>query len=131
MISIDTNIVVRLITRDDDLQYHKAKTLIEKHEIFIADTVVLETVWVLGYAYQYGRQAICAALNCLFGLSNVHLSQPGIIADAISWYGQGMDFADALHLSLSRCNRVLYTFDKNFIQKAKDLKLKPIVQIPS
>ncbi|TLS78468.1 type II toxin-antitoxin system VapC family toxin [Mariprofundus erugo] len=130
MIAIDTNMVVRLITRDDDLQYHKAKVLLEEQEVLIVDTVVLESVWVLGYAYGYDRQRIFDALSCLFGLPNVHLFHPDAVADALSWYGQGMDFADALHLSGCRSTRAFYTFDKKFIKKAKGLKLKPPVQLP-
>ncbi|MDX8395541.1 MAG: type II toxin-antitoxin system VapC family toxin [Mariprofundaceae bacterium] len=130
MISVDSNIIIRLITRDDDLQHRKAKALFEKNEVFITDTVILETVWMLSYAYQYNRSQICAALNCLFGLPNIHITQPKIIADTISWYEQGLDFADALHLSTSHSQKEFYTFDKKFTQKAKTLNLKPTVQIP-
>jgi len=131
MIAIDTNVIVRLITQDDKLQYHKALRLIEKHEVLIADTVVLETVWVLTYAYQYNCKAVCSALRCLFGLANIHLSQPAMIADAINWYENGMDFADALHLSTTRSCHDFYTFDKKFIRKASELKLNAVMHPPA
>ena len=47
MVAIDTNIIVRLLTRDDESQYKKVLALFKKHDIFIADTVILETEWVL------------------------------------------------------------------------------------
>lgn len=43
MIAIDTNIIVRFLTRDDEKQYKKAYTVFQQNEIFIPDTVVLET----------------------------------------------------------------------------------------
>jgi len=47
MISIDTNVIVRLLTQDDPVQFKKSQELFKNHEIFITDTVVLETEWVL------------------------------------------------------------------------------------
>jgi len=78
MIAVDTNVVVRLLTHDDEQQYDASIQLVENHQVLIVDTVVLETVWVLAYAYQYDRDKIFHALNCLFGLANIHLSQPAM-----------------------------------------------------
>lgn len=43
IIAIDTNILVRLITQDDELQYQQSLRLFENKNIFIPDTVILET----------------------------------------------------------------------------------------
>ena len=51
MIAIDTNIVVRFITKDDELQYQQSLALFKNKNIFIADTVILETEWVFRFAY--------------------------------------------------------------------------------
>ena len=40
VIAVDTNVVVRLLARDDEVQYQASRTLFETHEIFIPDTVV-------------------------------------------------------------------------------------------
>jgi len=53
MIAIDTNIVVRFLTHDDAVQYKKAYKLFNEHDVFIADTVILETEWVLRFAYNF------------------------------------------------------------------------------
>ncbi len=47
MISVDTNVVVRLLTGDDQNQFKKAKALFEKAKIGIMTTVILECEWVL------------------------------------------------------------------------------------
>ncbi|MBK6617096.1 MAG: hypothetical protein IPG31_01600 [Nitrosomonas sp.] len=52
MIAIDTDVVVRLLTRDDAAQYEKAYQLFEKQNVFIGDTVILETEWVLRFAFK-------------------------------------------------------------------------------
>jgi len=131
MIAIDTNIVVRLITHDDEQQYDEAIRLIETHQVLIVDTVILETVWVLAYAYQYDRHNIYHALNCLFGLANIHLTQATMMADVMACYEQGMDFADALHLALSRSTHQFYTFDKKFIKRAASMNVSTVVLPPA
>ncbi len=120
MVAIDTNIIVRLLTRDDESQYKKALALFEKYDIFIADTVILETEWVLRYAYNFGQASICNSFKKVFGLSNIHLSNPSRIALAIQWHGEGLDFADALHLSQCQEYERLYTFDSKFSSKAAE-----------
>ncbi|BBD52751.1 PIN domain-containing protein [Planktothrix agardhii] len=53
IIAIDTNIIVRFITRDDELQYQQSLELFKNKNIFIPDTVILETEWVLRFAYKF------------------------------------------------------------------------------
>ena len=89
--------------------------------IFISDTVILESEWVLRYAYKFSRDEICDAFVKLFGVGNVHLSNPSFIAQAIKWYRDGLDFFGALHLTQCQQYEKLYTLDKKFAVKAKNL----------
>ncbi len=50
MISVDTNIIVRLLTKDDVEQFQQSLKLFQEEDIFICDTVILETEWVLRFA---------------------------------------------------------------------------------
>lgn len=121
MISVDTNVIVRFLTQDDEQQYKKAYEIFKSQEIFIPDTVILETEWVLRYAYGFEPEDICDAFTNLFGLKSIHLSTPSFIAQAIEWHKQGVDFSDALHLTHCQQYEKLYTFDKKFSSKAKNL----------
>jgi len=121
MISVDTNIIVRLLTKDDPSQYRKAFSLFKKENIYIPTTVVLETEWVLRYAYDFTSSNIISAFRSLFGLPNVELEDPIETAQALEWNEQGMDFADALHLTKSKRTDKFITFDKRLISKAKTL----------
>lgn len=130
MISVDTNILVRILTKDDDLQLRKAISLFENNQIFITDTVILETEWVLRYAYGFSTNEINQALTSLLGLPQVHQSHPRQVADALEWHRQGMDFADALHLAGSSGKDEFATFDQAFVKVAQPLCLKPKVRLP-
>ena len=129
MIAVDTNVIVRFLTRDDETQFLKAYHIFKKQDLFIPDSVVLETEGVLRYAYNFCVADICSALKKLFGLPNVHLSNPVFITQAIEWHEQGLDFADALHLAQSQQSKQLVTFDKNYVKKAKGL-CKCVVSVP-
>ncbi len=127
MIAIDTNIVVRLLTKDDVEQYQKAYRLFEQHPIFISDTVILETEWVLRFAYQFSREQIIDALGKLLGLPNVTVNYPTIVAQAFTWHSQGLDFADAFHLANSQHCDSFFTFDKKMINAAKHISEREVV----
>lgn len=121
MIAVDTNVIVRLLTKDNEAQFKAARKLFSTEDIFVADTVILEVEWVLRYAYDFEPPQICAAFRKLFGLTNVRLANAQVVAEAIGWHESGLDFADSFHLALSRQNTVLKTFDDKFIKRAKNL----------
>lgn len=120
MIAIDTNVVVRFLTQDDNAQYKKAFRLFNKEDLFIADTVILETEWVLRFAYNFAPAEIVEAFRKLFGLTNVHVENGLRMAKVIGWHEQGLDFADSFHLANSEQFSDLVTFDEKFIKQAKD-----------
>jgi predicted nucleic-acid-binding protein len=118
MISVDTNVIVRLLTGDDKSQFEKAKALFLKENIFVTTTVILECEWVLRYAYNFEQSAILNAFQSLFGLPNVHFESSEIILSAIEWCQSRIDFADALHLAQSKEADAFVTFDKKLIKTA-------------
>jgi predicted nucleic-acid-binding protein len=121
MIAVDTNILIRVLTKDDPVQATRAAQLMEDNDIFIAKTVILETEWVLRHAYAIDRKTIYQAFRKLFGLSNVHVEDSRSLFRAMLWYERGLDFADALHLASGFKAETFATFDKMVIQKASKL----------
>lgn len=126
LIAVDTNIVVRFLTRDDEDQYHKAYALFQNHQVYVTNTVILETEWVLRYAYDFPPTQIIEAFSKLLGLSNVTTEDAGRVASALEWHGLGMDFADAFHLAGSQHCDEFYTFDEALAKKGKEIGLCPI-----
>jgi predicted nucleic-acid-binding protein len=118
MTGIDTNVIVRLLTGDDPAQAEKARAVFKKSLVFIPETVIFETEWVLRHAYSFTPSAIYHALTKLCGLPNVRLANSQRLLTALQWYAEGVDFADALHLAQSQeCSRFV-SFDRQFTQKA-------------
>lgn len=121
MAAIDTNVLVRLLTGDHPAQYKASLKLFTSDEIFIADTVMLETERVLRAAYALERTEVCTAFRSILGLPNVSVANGPLLAQVITWHEAGLDFADAFHLALSQDKLSLKTFDGDFIKRAKTL----------
>jgi len=47
MVAVDTNVLVRLLVNDDARQTRRARALIEREQVFISATALLESEWVL------------------------------------------------------------------------------------
>ena len=118
MITIDTNILVRLVTRDDHAQAKRAATLFKRNEIYICKTVLLETEWVLRFSYALDGPSILDALKKLVGLPQVTVEDSPAVAEALDLFERGMAFADALHLSSSREAAQFATFDERLKKRA-------------
>jgi predicted nucleic-acid-binding protein len=118
MIAVDTNVVVRLLTKDDLDQAKRAAKLFDQSEIFIPKTVLLEAEWVLRHAYGIDKDGILSAFQRLIGLFNVKVEDAQAVNLALSWYSGGFDFADALHLAASKDAEEFATFDQSLLRKA-------------
>lgn len=127
MIAVDTNLLVRILTNDDPIQTRRAVKIFKSGDIFIPKTVMLETEWVLRHAYEIKRSKIIMGFQKLIGLPNVRVEDPDSIYQAISWYENKFDFADALHLASSiRCESFA-TFDSLLIKKAQQFSSTEMV----
>lgn len=129
MIALDTNLLARLLLKDDAAQHRRVRALMATDQVFTAPvTVFLELVWVLE-ANEIDRADIGRGIQLLLGLPNFRPVDEAAVRNALSAYLQGMDFADALHLGLSRDEQGLTTFDKSFANKAAKLGLAPPVSM--
>jgi len=118
---VDTNILIRLLTKDDLEQYQTAYKLFQEEDIFLLETVLLETELVLRYSYQFEKEQIIQAFRQLLMLPNVFVENFQLINNALDWAKQGLDFPDALHLAKSQTESVFLTFDQKLIKKSKGI----------
>ena len=120
MISVDTNVLVRLLTGDDPRQAAAAaRSLFARESIWIAKTVLLETGWVLRSLYGFEEDAIRDSFTKLLGLENVRMEDEASVAVALALTAHGIDFADATHVGSRRPGTTFVSFDKSFLRRAK------------
>jgi predicted nucleic acid-binding protein len=121
MLAIDTNLIVRYLTGDHPDQSRRARTLIDKENVFVCTTVLLETEWVLRSLYRYNTTELATALRAFAGLEHVTMEDAGVAAQALDWMERGLDFADALHLAKTSGFDAFVTFDRQFVRLANRL----------
>ncbi len=130
MISIDTNVLVRILVNDDHDQAARAMKRLRSDSAWISRTVLLETEWVLRHAYGLDGTTIRKAFESLLGVASIDVENRGDVLRALDWHGKGMDFADALHLAASSATRSFVTFDRDLVRAAKRAGATPPVVAP-
>lgn len=119
MTAVDTNVLVRLLTGDEPKQAASARSMFASEPIWIAKTVLLETGWVLRSLYGFEESAIRDAFVKLLGLKNVQAEDEASVAAALELTAQGIELADAMHLSSRPAGAAFVSFDKSLVQRAR------------
>ena len=121
MIALDTNVLIRYLTRDNPEQAEAARALLQglttDNPGFICREVVIEVVWVLERSYRFSRERIANIVVELVATDTLVIEDDNDVAQAAAAYREGSaDFSDLMILSAA--NRVgaqpLYTFDRQF-----------------
>jgi predicted nucleic-acid-binding protein len=138
MIALDTNILARFYVDDPgDPEAAEQRPIVyeviaKSPSLFVPLTVIMELEWVLRAFYRFDTRQVTMVMEHLLGLANVNVEETVRISQALVLLGQGMDFADALHLAGSTHCDKLYTFDdRRFARRAQRLKLSPKVVVPT
>ncbi|MCD4748315.1 MAG: type II toxin-antitoxin system VapC family toxin [Thermoanaerobaculales bacterium] len=129
MIAPDTNVLVRIITNDDVSQATLAADVLRSNTVFLCKTVIMELEWVLRYSYGFDRATVGKALTTLIGLGNSVIEDAVAVEKAVELHAEGMDLADALHLSSSVGVDTFVTFDRKMAMGASDKGISPTVRL--
>ena len=123
MPSIDTNILLRIILRDNTKQLARARDLLGRHATFaVADIAIIELEYILTGYYKYSRQEFSDIVTKLL-ISNQHITMNRQLFErALKLYMKypTESFDDCCLAVYARLNNQtpLYTFDKKM---ARDL----------
>jgi predicted nucleic-acid-binding protein len=116
LIGLDTNILVRYLTKDDETQWQQSAQLIQSGEqCFIANIVLCELVWVLrGEPYKVSKDEILKTLETMLQSSVFEFENRSAVYQALQRTKQGRaDFSDYLIGAIAQgigCQETL-TFD--------------------
>lgn len=120
MKGVDTNFLVRFLTRDDEQQANVVFTAVKyaeskRERLFVPLMVVLELIWVLESAYAISRNDIAEAIGDLLLLPVFQFEQAKVVQEAlVAAASSTHDLSDVLIAHCAKghgCTAVL-TFDK-------------------
>ena len=116
MRAVDTNVLVRLITRDDLKQVASADRFVEKGA-WVSLLALAEATWVLAAVYERGAAEIATAVEMLLNHQDLTLQDSDAVAAALEIFRTrpAVGFSDCLLLELARKagHLPLGTFDRD------------------
>jgi predicted nucleic-acid-binding protein len=93
-VTVDTNVLVRAVVRDDPEQAEIAARILTRAELIaVAVPCLCELVWVLRRVYGFPPSAAADAIRALLATSNVEMNRPAVEA-GLAMLETGGDFAD-------------------------------------
>lgn len=116
MRAVDTNVLVRLVTRDDARQVAAAEAFVEKGA-WVPQLALAEATWVLSAVYDLDASAIATAIEMLLLHKDLTLEESEVVASALEVFRRrpALGFSDCLMLEVARKagHLPLGTFDRN------------------
>lgn len=116
MRAVDTNVLVRLVTRDDAKQVAAAEAFVERGA-WVSHLVLVEATWVLTSVYERGPAEIAKAVEMLLNHEHLTLQESDAVAGAVDDFRRrpAVGFSDCLVLEVARKagHLPLGTFDRN------------------
>jgi predicted nucleic-acid-binding protein len=117
MRAIDTNVLLRLLERDDPDQLKKAEAFVADGA-WLSHLVLAEAIWVLGSTYRHRRNVLAAAVEQLLQHEVIAIQEPDVVNKALGRYKANtrVEFSDCLILEIARKagHSPLGTFDRDF-----------------
>lgn len=105
MIGIDTNVLLRYVLGDDELQAKKAARSIQGNDtVFVSHVVLSETAWTLaGNKYRASAEDIASVIQALFEEETILIQDDHVVWAALAQFRQfaieqskAIDFPDCL-----------------------------------
>lgn len=112
MIAADTNVIVRLIARDDPAQTTIARELLTREPLFISLPCLLETGWVLQSVYGFDGAALKIAIGSLAQVENIGFEMEDLLDWILDSCAEGADWGDVVLLAAARHANGFATFDR-------------------
>ena len=116
MRAIDTNVLVRLIARDDAQQTTVAERFIDKGA-WVSSLALVETIWVLDSVYRLPARSLADAVAMLLDHRDLALQDAEAVTAALALFRANpkLRFSDCMMLQLARKagHLPLGTFDRN------------------
>ncbi len=116
MRAVDTNVLVRLIVRDDRTQMESAEEFVSKGA-WVSQLVLAETSWVLDSVYELRPQQIAKAIEMLLNHEHLTVEDADVVAAAVDTFRKhpAIGFSDTLILEAARKSGhvPLGTFDRD------------------
>src|SRR5207249_2807001 len=111
----DTNLLVRLVVRDDIKQVSMAESFVERG-VWVSHLALAEMTWVLSAVYERDAATIAAAIETLLNHTTLTIQDSDVVSAALTHFRKrpALGFSDCMLLEIARKagHLPLGTFDR-------------------
>ena len=129
---VDTNVILRLLIKDDDLKTKAAVNLLKNAKqqniaLYLLPVTILETVWVLEKVYSFSKKAVQEVIEAILNTPELRVEMEEVFRKAIMTYGEkNIKFADAVmgYWGLEKGYTMVFTFDEKDFKRIEGLEIR-------
>jgi len=129
---VDTNILIRLIVKDDDLKRKACEKLLERAKqkeviLYILPIAILEVVWVLEKYYKLEKKVIREVVEAILNTPEFKCEMEEVFKKAIETYEEkNIKFADAVmgYWGLEKGLSTVFTYDEKDYKRIEGLEVR-------
>lgn len=129
---IDTNVLLRLLIRDDEIKRKACERLLEKARkkelyLYVLPVVVMEIVWVLEKYYKLDRKTVREMTEAVINTPELNVAIEDVFRKALKLYEEkNVKFADAVigYWGMDQGFSKVYTYDERDFKYIGELEIK-------
>ncbi|MBI3398523.1 MAG: PIN domain-containing protein [Deltaproteobacteria bacterium] len=129
---IDTNVLLRLLIKDDDVKRKACERLLEKAQtkdvtLYVLPVAILEIVWVLEKYYKLDKKTVRDLAEAILNTAELKIEMEEVFRNALAVYEEkNIKFADAVmgHWGKEKDISTVYTYDTKDFKKIEGLEVK-------
>lgn len=129
MTGLDTNVLVRYLTQDNEEQLRLVLAMLLKKDatFFVSDLVLVETRWILRSLYTWTDAEVANVYQRLLTTHNLRFEDESRLRRAIRGMKIGADFPDELMVDTCRAHACsgIATFDKDMAKRRPGFAVPP------
>lgn len=129
---VDTNVLLRLLIRDDEVKKKACERLLEKARrkelyLYVLPVVVMEIVWVLEKYYKLDRKTVRELAEAVINTPELNVMIEDVFRKALKLYEEkNVKFADAVigYWGVDQGFSGVYTYDERDFKHIGELEIK-------
>lgn len=129
---VDSNVVIRFLTKDDPKKAESCRKLIEKElgsdNLLLSDLAIAEIIWVLESVYKLKKDEIKEKTEAILNSKGLNFQNKNLLSEAIIVYSTyNVDFIDAYQAVLMQHADIntIYSYDRDFDKLKNITRIEP------
>ncbi|MBM3282820.1 type II toxin-antitoxin system VapC family toxin [Candidatus Gottesmanbacteria bacterium] len=131
---VDTNIILRFLTRDEEVQFRACRELFKKAkagkiDLITSSLVIFEIIWTLISYYEEPKTSVIEKIISLLELPHFTVEHKEIILESLAiWQHKNIKFNDAFNFVWTQKGKIalIYSYDKDFDLLPQIKRIEPV-----